>query len=149
MKIHIVKNSFAGKVLHAEHFIRDRDLFLGILVFNLAPHHQFDDRFFVDAGRFMRFDHIAIPQDGDIVRDFKNLIHFVRDIDDARAALFELLDLFKQPLHLFGGDRRGRLVHDDDVCVEGNRFEDFDHLDVRNVKAAQLGIRRIGEPLLL
>ncbi|CAK7023950.1 MAG: hypothetical protein DELT_03327 [Desulfovibrio sp.] len=149
MKIYVMEGSFTGEALHTEHFIRNLDFFLGILVFDFPPHHQFDHGLFVDVPRFMRFDYVAVAQDGDIVRNLENFIHLVRDVNDTRPALLQLFDFFKQPFHLFGGDCRGRLVHDDDIRVEGYRFQDFNHLDIRNIQAAQLRIRRVGKPFLL
>ena len=54
----------------------------------------------------------------------------------------ELLDLTEQPLHLVGGQRRGRLVHDQHAHVLRHRLGDLDRLLLADRQRAR-GCRRI------
>ena len=63
----------------------------------------------------------------------------MRDVDDRRRrSVAELADDPEQLVDLGVGQRRGRLVHDQDVGVEGQRLGDLDHL--------LLGDREVADP---
>ena len=52
----------------------------------------------------------------------------VRDVDDRRSAVAESADDLEQLLRLVAGQRRGRLVHDDQLRVARERPQDLDLL---------------------
>jgi len=57
-----------------------------------------------------------------------DLAHAVRDIDDAHAPAFRLLDHRKQALRLAIGQRGRRLVEDQDRKISAERLGNLDHL---------------------
>ena len=50
------------------------------------------------------------------------------DKQDGHALPLQIADKPEQLLDLMGGERRGRLVHDQDANVQRDRFGDFDRL---------------------
>ena len=46
-------------------------------------------------------DPLAVAQDGYFIAQLENLFHFVRDIDDTAAAIFQLADDLEQMVDLF------------------------------------------------
>ncbi|MPN51554.1 hypothetical protein SDC9_199202 [bioreactor metagenome] len=58
-----------------------------------------------------------VPKNGDVVRDFKDLLQPVRDIDHRDAHVLEALEDFKQKREFLVRQRCGRFVHDDDFGV--------------------------------
>ena len=71
---------------------------------------------------------LAVAQHRHAVGDARHFLEPVRDIDDADAAPRDLAHDRKQPLDLGRGQRRGRLVHDQDARGVGERLGDGDDL---------------------
>ena len=82
----------------------------------------------VDPGARARRDGLAVAQHGDAIGDGKDLLEAVRDVDDADAVRLEQRDDAEQALDLALGQRRRRLVHDDDLRVGADRLGDLDDL---------------------
>ena len=72
--------------------------------------------------------HLPIAHDGHAVGDARNLLQPMGDVDDADAAGRDLAHHDEQPLDLGGGERRRRLVHDEDLRSVGERLGDGDDL---------------------
>ena len=75
------------------------------------------------------------------------------DEQDGDALGLELQDDLKEGLDLLSGQRRGGLVHDDELCVEHQRAADGDHLLLRNGQGTNQAIQLhievdLGEGLL-
>ena len=91
----------------------------------------------------------AVAHDGNPPSDAKDLVEPVRDVDDGDAAHREALDQGEQLRDLAAGERRGRLVHDEDLGLpaltgrrRGRRGEclgNLDHLTLRHTQAAHRG----------
>ena len=81
-------------------------------------------------------DPLAVTQNGYLITETENLFHFVGDINDAAAAIFQLADNGKQMIDFFFGQGGGRLIHDHNFGVIGKRFGDFDHLHLRDGQIA-------------
>lgn len=61
----------------------------------------------------LRIGHpFAIPQDGYIIADADDFLQAMGNIDDGDAALFQILDQFKQHLDLRIGKRGCGFIHD-------------------------------------
>ena len=80
------------------------------------------------AGRGRGADQVAVAQHGDRVRELEHLAEEVGDQDDRRPARDERADGRVQLLRLAGAQRRGRLVHDDQLRVARERAQDLDLL---------------------
>ncbi len=85
-------------------------------------------------------DHAPIPEHRHRVADRLDLPQVVRHVQNADAATREPLNRLEQQRRLVRRERRGRLVEDDETCVEGERARDHHEplLDER-----QLADRRI------
>ena len=66
----------------------------------------------------------------------EDLVEAVADIDDADAALLEAAHDVEQARHVGFGQRRGRLVHDEDARVLRQRAQDLDALAVADGQRA-------------
>ena len=110
------------------------------LVQGTADHHG-DDLIHIQPFQRLGGDPLTVAQNSDLVAQLENLFHLVRDINNAAAAIFQLANNGEQVVHLFLGQRRGRLVHDDDFGVIGERLGDFDHLHLRNRKRSHFVAR--------
>ena len=62
----------------------------------------------------------------------------MRHVDDGHAAALEAIDRLEEPLDLVRGQRRGRLVHDDQPRVERERLRDLHHLLLRDAEMLHL-----------
>ena len=126
---------------HGEHDITDLGMFLGEHLGQLAPHHEGDELVPIEVGGRKCVHELAVAEHRDVVGDLEDLVHLVRDVDDRLAALAQLVDHPVEVGHLDLGDRRGRLVHDDDPRVKADRLGDLDHLGLSDREAAHLGGR--------
>ncbi len=72
--------------------------------------------------------HRAVAQHHREIGDLEGLLEVMGDIDDRYAARLEVPDDLEQHLDLGGAQRRGRLVHDEDAGVHGERAGDLDDL---------------------
>ena len=95
---------------------------------DLAADHHGDDLLHGRLLRVARADVAAVADDRDPVGDPFDLVHAVRDVDDAGVGLHEAADQVVQDLDLGVVERRGRLVHDQQLGVVGQRLADLDHL---------------------
>ena len=86
----------------------------------------------------------AVAHHRHAVGDLRHLLQPVRDVDDADAARREPPHDREQPLDLAGGQRRGRLVHDQHPRGVGERLDDRDHLPLpdREVADPLVGVDR-------
>ena len=107
-----------------------------------AADHEADDLGDLRRGGVERSDVLAVAHDGDAVGDAFELIHAVRDIDDADAGLLELADKDEQVVDLRVGQDGGGLVEDEQSCVfMGQSLCDFDHLLLRDRQRLDDGLR--------
>ncbi len=97
-----------------------RGLAVGVLEGQCAGHRadQLLDR---GVGRLEPGHPVAHPQDLDPVRDGQDLGHVVADQDDGDAAVPDPPDVVEDPLALDHAERRGGLVHEDDLAGVGHR----------------------------
>ena len=61
----------------------------------------------------------------------------MRHVDDCRASIPQPLDHLEQPVRFVGRERRGRLVHDEQLRLAGNRAQHLDLLLVRDTERAR------------
>ena len=98
--------------------------------------HQLRHRDLADAAG----GHVApVAQHGHAMADARDLLHAVGDVDDGHAPSGEPLDGGEELRDLAGGQRGGRLVHDDEPGLALQRLRHLHHLLARH---AQLLHRR-------
>ena len=119
---------FARDVLHVQNHLAGGVGLFGEAVGQFAAHHQADDlvhrQLFGRAGGHPG----AVAHDGDLVADAQNLLHLVRDVDDAAPLFAQHVDDAEQVLHLRLGERGGGLVEHDDLGIVGHRLCDLHQL---------------------
>ena len=100
-----------------------------VIIFQLPSDHHGDD-FLVGSNIFNIFggDRPPVLEHGDPIADLTQLPHLMRDINNTHAAFLEAADNLKQVFHLIQIERGGRLVHDQHLCVRGQRLCDFNEL---------------------
>ncbi len=117
---------------HPCHLTRTaRDVVLGPRVARLGEEHV----------RAIELDELAQVEERRVVGDARRLLHVVGD-DDDRVVLVELVD---QLLDVRGGDRierRGRLVHQQHLGLDGERARDAEALLLAAREASALSLRR-------
>jgi hypothetical protein len=86
---------------------------LGIEFAERTPDQQLHDLGLRRLGRGFARDQ-AVAHDGDAIGDAGHLFQAVRYVDDADAGRAEIAHDPEQPFDLAGGQRGGRLVHDQD-----------------------------------
>jgi hypothetical protein len=75
-----------------------------------------------------RLHKLPVAQHGDPVGKAEHFVHLVGDIQDRDAPLPQPVDDPEQPLDLGFRQGAGRLVHDQDVAGQRQRFGDFQKL---------------------
>src|SRR5262249_23678276 len=75
-----------------------------------------------------RFDGPPVAQHGDAIRNLRQFVHAVRDIDDAGAGSLQTADHHEEPSDLAFAERSRRFVHDDDPSFAGEGFRNLDGL---------------------
>ena len=105
------------------------------------PTIRLDDLVAGDVGGGVLADEAAIAEHRHLVGDLEQLVHLVGDVDDALALGLQRPDDPEQMLDLALGQRRGRLIHDENVGIVGDRFGDLDHLPAGDRKVAHLRLR--------
>ena len=83
-----------------------------------------------------RHDVAPVAEDGRAVAQLEDLVEAVADEQDRDAAVAQPADDAEQPLDLVGGQRRGRLVEDQDARLDRQRLRDLDELLVGHRQAA-------------
>ena len=115
-----------------------------------APHrvldalagHQLGEAVIVDLGGREGADLAAVAQHRDPLGDLDHLIQPVADEDDGDALRLQPADRREQEVDLVPGQRRGRLVHEQDAGVGGEAAADRDDLALRHRQRADAGIER-------
>ncbi len=87
-------------------------------VVELATHHHADDRLHGGGGSRNGRDVLAVAHDRDAIRDLPQLIHLVRDVNNADAMRLQLADDAEQILDFSVIQRRRGLIHDEYARIE-------------------------------
>ena len=91
----------------------------------------------VASATVARADRAAVAEDAVMVGDAEDLLELVADEEDRLPLALQLGDDRVELLHLLVGERRGRLVHDDDLGVDGERARDRDEVLARDGEVAE------------
>ena len=150
LEAHILEQALGRQPVH-----RQEDLPVVTQVFrpgvvgDLPAHHQRDDLPHGRGRRLAGVDVAAVPDHGDPVRDGLQLVNPVGDVDDAGLGGPEAPDQVVQHRDLGVVQRRGRLVHDEDLGVMGQGLGDLDGLLLRDRQRAHQcsGVQRQLQPV--
>src|SRR6266850_6353042 len=102
----------------------------------LAADHHADNVVDGGGGHGHRGDVLPVAHDGYAVGNLLQLVHLVRDVDDAHAARLQLADDAKKIGHFGVVQRRGGLVHDQHTRVERQGLGDLHQLLLRHRQRA-------------
>ncbi len=114
----------------------------------LAPDHHFDD--FVVG---LRSGHVgrdigAVPEHRAFVGEFRDLMHAVGNVQEREPFLAQALEDDEHLGDIGGGERRSRLVENENARLARQRLGDLDHLPARQGQVLHQGhrmdIRRSG-----
>ena len=142
MAFGIARVAAAGQALDLE-----RDLpMLGDWTFaieraDVASDHHADDRLDIGFGDRAGGDIMAVAQHGVAIAEAKNFVQPMRDKDDRQAFRLQRPDDADEICNLGFAQRRGRLVHDDEPGLHGERPGDLDQLLFGDRKIANQGHR--------
>ena len=73
---------------------------------------------------------LAVAEDGDLVRHSEHFVQLMADEHDGQAFMLELLDHLQQIIHLLTGQRRGGLIHEQQLRILRQRATDGGQLTV-------------------
>jgi len=136
-EIHMVEEAPAGVILHAENFFPGhRILSFRIKVLDRLAAHLLHQHGGIRLRNRKSVHQLAVPHNGDHVRDFEDLRQVVRNIDDGKSLFLECAEDREQPLHFLRGQRGGRFVHNQDG---GRRAQHLGNFDQLRVTLADLG----------
>ena len=78
-----------------------------------------------------------VAHDRRAISDPHDLVHAVGDVDDRDAIAPQSAQKHEQPIDLQGGQRRGRLVQDEDAAPLRQRLHDFGQLSLTGAEFDQ------------
>ena len=104
------------------------------LVLDGPTDHHRDHLVASDLAHRPGVDHVPVAHHRHHVAEAEDLVELVRDVDDRDALALQVVDDLDELLHLVGREAAARLVHDDELRVEGQRLGDLDHLLVRDAQ---------------
>ena len=84
---------------------------------------------------------LAVAQDRDGVAEIEHLAQTMADIEDRVSARLECFQHVDDARNLVVGQRRGRLVEDEETCVAGEKPRDFDELLLADAERAHRSIQ--------
>ena len=140
-KTHVANQRAAVEMADVEHDLAGLARADHARVADRAPDHHADDRCYAGGRGVDGADIFAVTQHRDPVGDLLQLVHLVRDIDDADAAALQLADDLEQLRDLGAVERGRRLVHDQHARVEGQGLGDLHHLLLGDGETADDGAR--------
>ncbi|MGC0386981.1 hypothetical protein RKD33_007198 [Streptomyces sp. SAI-129] len=130
------EDALAGQPAHAQGGLARGDLLFGVQLVEVAADHAAHQVVLGHARQELAGDPGAVAQGGDPLADAEDLLQAVGD-EQHRGALFaQGAHHAEEAGHLAAGEGGGRLVHDQDPGVEGERLGDLDDLLVRDGQAA-------------
>ncbi len=132
----------ARQPCHLQHRLADLDFLLWEEIGQRAADHHSDDVLHGGLLAAQIGDLLAVTEDHDPIRDAEHLLQAVGDEDDGHSLSAQALHRLKQRLDLVAGQGRGRLIHDDQLCLGGQRFGDLHLLALRHGQPAHQGVRR-------
>jgi hypothetical protein len=112
-----------------------------------VPQKQGHQVLFVRGAGRRRADHLAVAQDGQVVRDVEELVQTVRDVDDRVPFGLLRLELVQKPHRLGLGQGGGGFVEDHDAAgiapgaVVMQELADQCHRPLRRAEAAKAAAR--------
>ena len=149
LQAHAAHGREPSRVANLEQHPVGSDRAVRVQLLDLAPDHELDE----PVGRRRRRDagrcRAAVREHGHAVADAADLVETVRDVDDADALGGEPANDVEQRADLALVEDRGRLVHDQQPHVAGERSRDRDDLLRRGPQLPDLGAYRdrlVSEP---
>ena len=136
IKGYILKYTFTAQPLHFQYFLTQREFHLREQFRKLAANHHRYQPLFIHIADIAGANGAAVAHTGNAIRQRKNIFHSMGDKDDAHAIGFEFGNRSIKRFHFVVGQRRSRLIHDNNRSIARNRLDDFHHLHFRKAQLA-------------
>ena len=120
---------------YAQQHLTQLCLLLAIHIVHGTPQHILNELFPGDILRFHRGNVFPVAEDGSPVADLHYLVQLMRNVDDRNALPLQLHHQLQQNIRLPVRQGRGRLIHNDDPGISGQRPADLQHLLLGNRQA--------------
>ena len=145
----ILHGATTAKIADDESLVADGGGLLGKLVVDRAADHHLDHPLARERLDRLGADVRAVAHHRDAIRDLKDLVQAVADVDDADALRLQLADDREQAVDFLQRQRGARFVHHDDPSILRQRLGDLDDLLLGDGQRAadRLGIERHAESL--
>ena len=135
-----VFHAVAAELVHLQHYLRAGSYILhGVILRKGAAHHQLDKALLVGILNVQGVDILAVPQDGDPVADFEQLLQPVGDVNYRHALTLQISDHIEEPPLLLHGDGGGGLVQNQHPGLAENGLADLHNLPVGHGKLPHPG----------
>ena len=123
------EHALPAQATHAAHPLADGPLVPDpVELVHLPPDHVADEELAGNLWRRARGDVLAVAQHGDPVRDLEHLFQPVGDEQHGHAPVAQLAGRPEELADLVLGERRGGLVHDQDLHLQRDRLRDLHRL---------------------
>ncbi len=125
------------QTLNPEHFFAARHLLFGELLRQVTAHHQFDEFVHIKINRRLGRNMPPVAQHGSPVTDFKNFVQVMTDVNNGHPVGLHFFDNGKQFVDFADAERRGWLIHNNEVGFVVQGFGHFNHLLAANPQLAE------------
>ena len=129
------------QMLNGKDLLAGGDAALGIHVVDLPADHVGDQIVRRRVGDLDLGDILAVAHDHRRIGHAVDLAHTVRDVNNGDALVAHFQDQLEEVVGLRVVERGGRLVHDEDLYVLGNRLSDLHKLFLRNGERTEACLR--------
>ena len=119
-------------MLHRQNNISWRIVNLWKTVFKGTSHHRCDQLIHIRIFAVLRHNKISIPKNRYFITNFKDLIHFMGNVDKGNPLFFQHPHHLKEFIHFLYSKRRSRFIQNDNSGVIRDGFGDLAHLPLGN-----------------
>ncbi|MPM03026.1 hypothetical protein SDC9_49285 [bioreactor metagenome] len=137
----VLEGTELAQLLDLEYLLAENRGVLGIELVDRAADHHIDDLVLGTLLDLSFADILSVTEDGVIVTDGKNFIKFMGDEQNCFPALLEGADNAEEIFNLTSCEGAGRLIHDDQFGIEGERLGNLNHVPFGNAEVLDQRIR--------
>ena len=110
-------------------------------LFRITPHHLLYDLGHLYVFDFARMDEPGVPKNRDVVADYLHFLKTMGDIDNSHAVPLQIFRDPEEHLYLLNAQRRGRLVHDQNLRFLDHGLCNLNDLLLPKAKITNWGAR--------
>ena len=132
LEAHVLEGAISGETFDRQHGIADLCVQLGEELIDVAANHVAHELHFRGPLQVARRHVGAVAHDRHVVAQIKDFLHPVRDEHEGSTLVAQRTRNGEEALDLVPRQGGRRLIHDEDLRVQRDRFRDFDDLLVRD-----------------